>query len=615
MGARTRRALVGMLGLFLALPLTVATGTGLAAAQPDAADAPVTDLPANTPAAELAVPSRYLRQSLDWQECDFSSYVRSISPQAPVTSCATILVPMDWRHPDAHPDISLAIALSHATGHSQGLLTLNPGGPGLSALDNPALFATAQPRLFADYDLLGFDPRGYGHSELARCPAPAGAWEALPSVPDLRVRNAATHRVETATARLQARACASRELNRFVGTQQTVDDLEFLRTYLSRHRSLSATAAGRSGAAKTAASYDRLNYLGYSYGTWLGAWYADSYPTHTGRFILDSNMNWTSSMYANQRSDSFSFQRRRDRMLFPWIARHNRTYHLGTTRTQVKRRYEVIRAGVLRAYRAGRAPASAMDLDAELLGHLYSDADFPVAAETMVDYAELAARRVAAGSRRDATGTTDTTAATEDVDSSQLVRCNDSGYAHDVAPVLKRADADTRSYPFIGYWDTVGQCNYWPYPATTRTIDLAGAPRLLMFQSEGDPATAYEGAVAAHQATAKHTRLVSVDDEGQHGLYLTGVSPCVERIGNAFLFDGRMPAADIVCHASRLTGDAKAYPFRGPLDGYGHRLNAVTTPGSPAAGRAAPPASPTNPVVQRLQRRVAVQETQAHRAP
>ena len=64
-----------------------------------------------------------------------------------------------------------------------------------------------------------------------------------------------------------------------------------------------------------------------------------------------------------------------------------------------------------------------------------------------------------------------------------------------------------------------------------------------MIQSEGDPATAYEGALAAHQSTADHTRLVSVNDEGQHGVYLAGPSPCVERIGDAFLFNGVLPAA------------------------------------------------------------------------
>ncbi|WP_375429788.1 alpha/beta hydrolase [uncultured Friedmanniella sp.] len=590
MGAPVRRLLVGLIGLLLAVPLAVdATAPVAAAPLPPAA-------PDAAPA--LSIGSAYLSQRLDWQPCDFSPYVQSVVDTAPETDCATIVVPMDWRHPDAHPDISLAIALSHATGTSKGLLTLNPGGPGLAALDNPALFAMARPRLFSDYDLLGFDPRGYGASQSAECTTSAAALAALPKVADLRVRNLATHRAEVASAKLAAQACGTNELNRYLGTQQTVDDLEFLRTYLGAHRAASAP------------SYDKLNYIGYSYGTWLGAWYADSYPTHTGRFLLDSNMNWTSSMYANQRSDSFSFERRRDRMLFPWIARHHKRYNLGTTKATVKRRYETIRAGVLRAFREGRSPVSAEDLDAELLSLLYSDADFPDAAQTMRDYADLAASdQSAAGRRTDrrAAAPTDSASAPVEVDNSQIVRCNDSPYPRAVAPVLKRADADAKTFPFIGYWDTVGPCNYWPFPSTTRSIDLAGAPTILMVQSEGDPATAYEGARAAHRATAMHTRLVSVDDEGQHGLYLTGVSPCVDKIGDAFIFGGRLPSADTTCQARRLTGDKKVYKMKGPVDGYRHSLNAVRPPevAAPTSSAAA------TAVVRRLQRRVAEQESRS----
>ena len=98
-----------------------------------------------------------------------------------------------------------------------------------------------------------------------------------------------------------------------------------------------------------------------------------------------------------------------------------------------------------------------------------------------------------------------------------VVRCNDSAYSRNLTKILKRADADTKKYPFVGYTNTLGMCNYWKFTPLTRTIDLAGVPRMLMFDSEGDPATAYEGALAAHKKTAAHTRLVSVDNEGQHG--------------------------------------------------------------------------------------------------
>ena len=105
-----------------------------------------------------------------------------------------------------------------------------------------------------------------------------------------------------------------------------------------------------------------------------------------------------------------------------------------------------------------------------------------------------------------------------------------------------------------------------------------------MIQSEGDPATAYEGALAAHQSTADHTRLLSVNDEGQHGVYLAGPSPCTERVGDAFLFNGVLPAKDKVCGTTHLPRDKKVYAFKGPLDGKSYSIASRPSsarPGSP----------------------------------
>ena len=103
-----------------------------------------------------------------------------------------------------------------------------------------------------------------------------------------------------------------------------------------------------------------LNYVGYSYGTWLGAWYADTYPTKVGRFILDSNMQWTASMYTNQTLDSRSFQRRRDKMLFPYLARHNADFGLGKSAKSVKKKYESTRKKLAtqakKALKKGKTP-------------------------------------------------------------------------------------------------------------------------------------------------------------------------------------------------------------------------------------------------------------------
>ena len=134
--------------------------------------------------------------------------------------------------------------------------------------------------------------------------------------------------------------------------------------------------------------------------------------------------------------------------------------------------------------------------------------------------------------------------------------------------MLKRADADARKYPFIGYLNTVPLCAYWKFKPQTRAIDLTGiSNRILMFQSEGDPATAYEGALAAHRRTAGKTVMVSVDNEGQHGLYIDGPSKCIESLGDASCSATWRPTADRQCTTSPLAYDRKVYTLSGPVSG------------------------------------------------
>lgn len=581
-----RSAVASRLTSVLAVPLALVLMSGVLAitgAPAAAAPAPAAALEAGP--ASAAVVQQYLTTNAGVAEklanadsaCSFSTDVRASSRVAPSTRCAEVTVPMDWKHPAAHEDITIAIAFSKATGTSKGLLTANPGGPGVAGLDFTAYLAVSKPELSQQYDLLGLDPRGFGESANdLECRATQAEVDDVGSVPDLRQRNPKTHAVEVASARLLAKACASSEISQFIGTQQTVYDLDFLRALLD---------------------YPHLNYIGYSYGTWLGTWYADTYPSRVGRFILDSNMQWTASMYANQESDSASFQRRRDKMLFPWIARRDDAYGLGRTAAAVARSYERVRAQMVADYASGDSDAAPELLDWFVVDTIYTDSGFESAAAEISIRSELgsgedvskAARR--ASDRRIvksvqnapvgvqlATGVLETKRVSKArvptvvIDAAaDIVRCNDTPYSGDLQAYLRRADADAKRYPFIGYQNTVPSCAFWPYRQNARTIDLTGVPQMLMFQSEGDPATAYEGALAAHRLTPKATRLVSVNDVGQHTLYIDGPSPCVERAGDAFLFSAKavLPSQDTVCAAKTSTPlpeDTRIYPLNGPVN-------------------------------------------------
>lgn len=570
------------LATLLAIPTLLALIAGPVAQAVPASPAPSTSVRA-AEAGPVAVPAKYLKQKISWSPCDFDAAVKDNVASAPTTRCTTVKVPMDWKNPTRHRDISLSIAYSRATGKSKGLLTSNPGGPGVEGLQLTAALAISKTAMFRDYDLLGFDPRGFGTSENVRCLATQASIDKLPQVVDHRARNPQTHRAEVATARFLAKACSSTEFSRYVSTQQTVYDLDFLRALLG---------------------HSTVNYIGYSYGTWLGSWYADTYPKRVGRFILDSNMEWTASMYANSAADSFAFQRRRDQMLFPWIARNNDVFELGSTAAAVSKRYESIRRTLVHRTKNGEPVTDAQILDWVVLTSIYRDNDFIEAgfvialvgleADSPATFSSADSRRLkklvakrlnGAGwqIQRAASGSVTSRpkaqaqAAEEKVEipaAGDIIRCNDTAYSTNINGYLRRADADGKRYSFIGYQNSVPQCAYWPFRQNGRTLDLTGAPRMLMFQSEGDPATSFEGSAAAHAATKSRTRFVSVDNEGQHGLYVDGPSSCVEKYGDTFLFSGRLPATDIVCSkgTTPLPGDAKVFKLDGPVDGKSYPL-------------------------------------------
>ncbi|HYI57804.1 MAG TPA: alpha/beta hydrolase [Microlunatus sp.] len=544
--------------------------------------APVPMLTPMAEAAEPAVPASYLNQPISWGSCsgDLDS------------KCAKVKVPRDWTNP-AKGSISIAIAYLKASGTSKGLLTTNPGGPGTAGRTFTEALSWSKPQL-RQYDLLGFDPRGFGASTNVKCVTTTAKYNKLPKVADPRSRTKKTHAVEVAEAKLFAEACSSDPLPgyvsaRYVNTQQTVWDLDFLRQLLD--------------AKNTDRSYPVLNYIGYSYGTWLGAWYADTYPKNVGRFILDSNMQWTASMYTNQTLDPRSFQRRRDKMLFPYLARHNADFGLGKSAKSVKKKYESTRKKLVtqakKALKKGKTPAlGPEDFDYTVSQYIYTDAGFDYAG-AIVDaaadyvrkpssakYRKTLAKRVKAPMTKAPFSVQRTAKAVSSArkDITQglaggVVRCNDSANSSNIKALLKRADSDARKYPFVGYLNTVELCAYWKFKPQTRTIDLAGVSnKILMFQSEGDPATAYEGALAAHRRTAGKTVMVSVDNEGQHGLYVDGPSKCIESLGDSFLFKGWRPTADRKCTTSPLAYDRKVYTLSGPVSGAKSTAKKVVKP-------------------------------------
>ena len=203
----------------------------------------------------------FYSQSLTWKSCSNGF------------QCTTVTAPMNWQDP-SQASIKLALIRKQATGTKLGSLLVNPGGPGASGYDfiRDSLSYAVDSTLQKNYDIVGFDPRGVGHSSAVSC---GGAsvldnfnYSIIPGTPGTDPWLAD---LEKENAQFGADCLkSSGPLLQFVDTVSAARDLDLTRALLGD---------------------TKLNYLGYSYGTFLGATYADLYPKKVGRLVLDGALD------------------------------------------------------------------------------------------------------------------------------------------------------------------------------------------------------------------------------------------------------------------------------------------------------------------------------------
>ena len=483
--------------------------------------------------------------------------------------CGSYRVPRDWAAADAAIDLTIAVSrLRPPDGTAQGSVFTNPGGPGGPGRRLPLVFLTkARSRLVANQEIIGIDVRGTGDSTNVTCGNQASTGSSL----DARDRRSENTDLILDAARFIAEACqsASGDLEPFITTEQTVRDLDLLRQLLGR---------------------ERINWVGYSGGTWLGAYYATYFPERVGRFVLDANVDFTApwpQIFANQ---PLGFQRRFEVDFLPWVARYNPYFGLGATADEVKRTYEQVRLRLAASPLAidNRLVVYPSDLDRLFASAMYSKRRFQSAAEdfrTLRDAAlggstpegrgpgwrdKLAADVLEV---RELDGPGGLLPLSPDAGSATFhsIVCNDTPWPADRATLLADSERLGTAYPLVGWRTLTGPCPFWTRPPVELRIpNGAGIPPVLMVQTERDPATPLEGAVRAHQRFAG-SRLLTVADEGDHGSYAVGGNDCVDNAVEAFLLDGVLPAEGATCQGTPLlpptvVDDPTRLPGADPFD-------------------------------------------------
>ncbi|HZJ40357.1 MAG TPA: alpha/beta fold hydrolase, partial [Demequina sp.] len=241
-----------------AVALTLGLSGCVSAFMPKAA--PTTSTP--TVESVNAALEPFYGQVLKWNECGDGM------------QCTTATAPLDYGDPSAG-DIDLALVRHPATGNDRvGSLLVNPGGPGASGYDivKTSLDFITDDTLQASFDVVGFDPRGVGRSSAVACYEPAAMDEYLYGLTHApRGTDAWIAELEASSAAFGA-ACATNTgaLLEHVDTESAARDLDLLRAVLGD---------------------EKLNYLGYSYGTYLGATFAELFPDKVGRLALDGALD------------------------------------------------------------------------------------------------------------------------------------------------------------------------------------------------------------------------------------------------------------------------------------------------------------------------------------
>ena len=234
--------------------------------------------PAPAPAGEPGTLAAYYAQHLNWQPCDGGF------------DCAQFVVPVDYAKPDG-PRFTLPVVKLPAAdpAHRVGALVINPGGPGGSGVQY-ALGARLEfpAAVLARFDIVGFDPRGVGASQPALNCENGSQLDTFFATDDEPADPAQLARVIAASKHFAAQCERnSAALLPYVGTPNAARDMDVLRAALGE---------------------SRLTYLGKSYGTYLGAWYAQLFPHRVRALVLDGSVDPATSSLAATIAQAQGFQ-------------------------------------------------------------------------------------------------------------------------------------------------------------------------------------------------------------------------------------------------------------------------------------------------------------------
>jgi len=464
----------------------------------------------------------FYRQQLAW------------TSSGPGVSTTWVTVPVDWSDPSG-ATLQLAVARHHARGAPLGSLLINPGGPGGSGYLYGLYGAGVTDGVLAAYDLIGFDPRGVGLSTPVRCYDDPADMDAL-----LFGSYQAPYGSEEWYAELVRReqefiaACQA-------GTGELLGHLD------------AASVARDMDVIRAVLGDEQLDFLGYSYGSYLGTVYAELFPEKVGRMVLDGIVDPSVGdleMLADQMAGFDSALRA---YLQDCLASSGCPFEgsVDAALGQLRRILDEVDARRLRSS-DGRLLDQAT-LGTAIGNTLYSSWGWG----SLTLLLEALERGDADPAFDEADGYYGRYGSYYDGNGYEVyvaVICDEGTLAEDGVDVLAGLDRIEEAAPVLGramayddYAVLEAACTHWPYPTAElpESFRAEGAAPILLIGTTNDPATPYANAVSL-AAQLDSAVLVSYEGEG-HTVYSSGLSSCVDDAVDRYLLDGVVPQSDPKC--------------------------------------------------------------------